>query len=113
MWDDVKQGIIASKIAAHAADIAKGIPGARDIDDRMSEARKNLDWDAQFECALDPETARAIRDSRSPEEDHEETCSMCGTILRCPQHEQSPFGGIHRYTLIWPDERLKLSGPAR
>ena len=44
----------------------------------MSEARKNLDWDAQFECALDPETARAIRDSRSPEEDHEETCSMCG-----------------------------------
>lgn len=76
--DDVKQGIIASKIAAHAADIAKGIPGARDIDDRMSEARKNLDWDAQFECALDPETARAIRDSRSPEEDHEETCSMCG-----------------------------------
>ena len=76
--DDVKQGIIASKIAAHAADIAKGIPGARDIDDRMADARRKLDWDAQFACALDPETAKAIRDSRSPEEDHSETCSMCG-----------------------------------
>ena len=76
--DDVKQGIIASKIAAHAADIAKGIPGTRDIDDRMGDARRNLDWDAQFECALDPVTAKAIRDSRSPEEDHSDTCSMCG-----------------------------------
>ena len=76
--DDVKQGIIASKIAAHAADIAKGIPGARDIDDRMGDARRNLDWDAQFECALDPVTAKAIRDSRNPEEDHSDTCSMCG-----------------------------------
>ena len=76
--DDVKQGIIASKIAAHAADIAKGIPGARDIDDRMADARRNLDWDAQFACALDPETAKAIRDSRKPEDDHGDTCSMCG-----------------------------------
>ena len=49
----------------HAADIAKGIPGARDIDDRMAEARQKLDWDAQFECALDPETAKAIPDSTS------------------------------------------------
>ena len=76
--DDVKQGIIASKIAAHAADIAKGIPHARDIDDRMGDARRVLDWDAQFECALDPETAKAIRDSRRPEDDHSDTCSMCG-----------------------------------
>ncbi len=76
--DDVKQGIIASKIAAHAADIAKGIPGARDIDDKMADARRALDWDAQFECALDPETAKEIRDSRAPEEDHSDTCSMCG-----------------------------------
>ena len=74
----VKQGIIASKIAAHAADIAKGIPHARDIDDKMADARRALDWDAQFECALDPETAKAIRDSRSPEDDHSEACSMCG-----------------------------------
>ena len=76
--EDTKQGIIASKIAAHAADIAKGIPGARDIDDRMAAARQKLDWDAQYACALDPETAKAIRDSRSPEDDHSDTCSMCG-----------------------------------
>ena len=76
--DDVKQGIIASKIAAHAADIAKGIKGAREIDDRMAKARRNLDWDTQFACALDADTARAIRDDRSPEDDHSDTCSMCG-----------------------------------
>ena len=73
---DVKQGIIASKIAAHAADIAKGVRGARDIDDKMADARRVLDWDKQWECALDPETAKAIRADRSPE--HEDTCSMCG-----------------------------------
>lgn len=76
--EDVKQGIIASKIAAHAADIAKGIPGARERDDRMAEARRALDWEAQFACALDPETAKTIRDSRKPEDDHSDTCSMCG-----------------------------------
>ena len=76
--EDVKQGIIASKIAAHAADIAKGIPGAREIDDKMANARRALDWEAQFACALDPETAKAIRDSRKPEDDHSDTCSMCG-----------------------------------
>lgn len=76
--DDVHQGIIASKIAAHAADIAKGIPGARNQDDRMADARKALDWDAQWLEALDPEVAKEIRKSRMPEEDHADTCSMCG-----------------------------------
>ena len=76
--DDVRQGIIASKIAAHAADIAKGIPGARDIDDRMATARRNLDWETQYACALDPEAARSLRESRLPEDDHSDTCSMCG-----------------------------------
>ena len=76
--DDVHQGIIASKIAAHAADIAKGIPGARDQDDRMADARKVLDWDAQWLEAIDPEVAKEIRKSRMPEEDHADTCSMCG-----------------------------------
>ena len=76
--EDVKQGSIASKIAAHAADIAKGIPGAREIADKMAAARRALDWEAQFACALDPDTARAIRDSRKPEDDHSDTCSMCG-----------------------------------
>ena len=74
--EDVKQGIIASKIAAHAADIAKKIPHARDIDDRMGDARRKLDWDEQWASALDPETARRIRDERKPE--HEDTFSMCG-----------------------------------
>ena len=76
--DDVHAGLIASKIAAHAADIAKGVPGARDRDDRMAKARKELDWDAQWLEALDPAAAKAIRESRMPEEDHSGTCSMCG-----------------------------------
>ncbi|MGC7870625.1 phosphomethylpyrimidine synthase ThiC [Desulfosporosinus sp. SYSU MS00001] len=74
--EDVKQGIIASKIAAHAADIAKGVRGAREIDDRMADARRVFDWEAQWECAIDPETAKKIRADRKPE--HEDTCSMCG-----------------------------------
>lgn len=74
--EDVKQGIIASKIAAHAADIAKKVPHARDIDDRMADARRDLDWDVQWECSIDPETAKRIRDERKPE--HDDTCSMCG-----------------------------------
>ncbi len=74
--EDVKQGIIASKIAAHAADIAKGVRGAREIDDKMGDARRALDWEAQWACALDSETAKAIRADRSPE--HDDTCSMCG-----------------------------------
>ena len=76
--DDVRQGIIASKIAAHASDIAKNLPHARDIDDKMADARRKLDWEKQIECCLDAETARKIRDSRKPEGDHSDTCSMCG-----------------------------------
>ena len=74
--DDVKEGIMASKIAAHAADIAKGVRGAREIDDKMADARRKLDWEAQWECAMDPETAKRIWNERKPE--HEDTCSMCG-----------------------------------
>lgn len=74
--DDVKQGIIASKIAAHAADIAKKIPHAMDRDNAMGDARRVLDWDKQWECALDSETAKKIREERSPE--YDDTCSMCG-----------------------------------
>ena len=75
---DVKEGIIASKIAAHAADIAKGVRGARDWDDRMSLARKKLDWEAMFDLSMDPEKARAYRASAKPEK--EDTCSMCGNF---------------------------------
>ena len=74
--EDVKQGIIASKIAAHAADIAKKIPHARDLDDAMADARRTFDWEKQWECSLDPETARRIRDERKPE--YDDSCSMCG-----------------------------------
>ena len=56
--DDVKEGIMASKIAAHAADIAKGVKGAMDWDNQMAAARQKLDWEKQFELALDPEKAR-------------------------------------------------------
>lgn len=59
--DDVKQGIMASKIAAHAADIAKHVPGAMEMDNKMADARRVLDWEAQWACAMDPETAKAIR----------------------------------------------------
>ena len=88
--DDVKQGIIASKIAAHAADIAKGVRGARDIDDKMSEARCDLDWERQFELAIDPETARRIRDERRPEQ--EDTCSMCGKFCAVRSMNKSLAG---------------------
>ena len=73
---DVKQGIIAARIAAHAADIAKNIPHARDLDDAMADARRTFDWGRQWEYALDPQTAKAIRESRAPEQ--EDSCSMCG-----------------------------------
>lgn len=74
--DDVKQGIMASKIAAHAADIAKGVRHAMDADNAMADARRALDWEAQWACAMDKETAKAIRADRAPE--HDDTCSMCG-----------------------------------
>ena len=73
--EEVKQGIIAYKIAAHAADIAKGIPNARDRDDELSKARFDFDWEKQFALSLDPETARKIRSDLGMEADF---CSMCG-----------------------------------
>lgn len=76
--EDVKEGIMASKIAAHAADIAKGIPGAKDWDYQMSEARRNLDWEKQFELAMDGEKARKYRVDSTPE--REDTCTMCGKM---------------------------------
>lgn len=75
---DVKEGIVATKIAAHAADIAKGIPGARDIDNRMSDARHRVDWDGMFELAIDGEKAEAYFESTPPADRH--TCSMCGKM---------------------------------
>ncbi len=76
--DDIKEGIIASRIAAHAADIAKNIPGARDWDNNMSRARKALDWEGMINLAMDPEKARLYRESSQPE--HEDSCTMCGKM---------------------------------
>nr|WP_152947241.1 phosphomethylpyrimidine synthase ThiC [Desulfofundulus thermobenzoicus] len=76
--EDMKEGIIASRIAAHAADIAKGIPGARQWDDAMSEARRKLDWEKMFQLAIDPEKARRYREESRPEK--EDSCTMCGEM---------------------------------
>lgn len=83
--EDVKQGLIAYRIAAHAADIAKGIPGAQEWDDALSKARFEFDWNRQFALAIDPETARAYHDETMPKEAHKfaSFCSMCGPRF-CP-----------------------------
>jgi len=78
--DDVRQGIVAYKIAAHAADVARHRPGARDRDDAMSRARYAFDWNEQFALSLDPDTARTMHDETLPHEafKNAEFCSMCG-----------------------------------
>jgi len=78
--EDVKQGVIAYKIAAHAADVARHRPGARDRDDALSYARFLFDWNKQFELSLDPETARKMHDENLPDDFYKEAkfCSMCG-----------------------------------
>ncbi len=75
---DVKEGIIASKIAAHAADIARGVKGATDQDMAMAKARHKLDWNAMFDIAIDGEKAREYFESTPPEDRH--SCSMCGKM---------------------------------
>jgi phosphomethylpyrimidine synthase len=74
--EDVKEGVIASRIAAHCADIAKGVPGARDWDIEMSKARKELNWGKQIQLSIDPEKARKIHEMRKSKT--ADVCSMCG-----------------------------------
>jgi phosphomethylpyrimidine synthase len=78
--EDVKQGVIAYKIAAHAADLARHRPGARDRDDALSRARFAFDWNEQFRLSLDPETARRMHDETLPQDTFKSAhfCSMCG-----------------------------------
>ena len=76
--EDMKEGIIASKIAAHAGDLAKGIPDADEWDLKMSKARQRLDWDEMFNLSIDDEKARRYRKESSPE--HEDSCTMCGKM---------------------------------
>ena len=74
--EDVHAGVITSRIAAHAADLVKGVKAAKDWDLKMAKARKILDWDAQINLAIDPELAKTKRGSRNKSD--EEACSMCG-----------------------------------
>src|SRR3954468_20030631 len=93
--DDVRAGIIAYKIAAHAADIARKRPGARDRDDALSRARYTFDWNKQFELSLDPETARSMHDETLPEEGFKDAafCSMCGPKF-CSMNHSSKVEGF-------------------
>ena len=85
--NDVKQGLIAYKIAAHAADVARHRPGARDRDDALSRARYAFDWKEQFRLSIDPETAQSMHDETLPDEYFKgaEFCSMCGPKF-CSMH---------------------------
>jgi phosphomethylpyrimidine synthase len=102
--EDVKAGIIAYKIAAHAADIARHRPGARDRDDELSRARYNFDWNRQFELSLDPETARSMHDETLPEEGFKEAafCSMCGPKFCSMNHSAK----VEDFTAEQADEVL-------
>ncbi|MCS7163663.1 MAG: phosphomethylpyrimidine synthase ThiC, partial [Thermodesulfovibrio sp.] len=75
--EDVKEGVIASKIAAHAADLAKGYKKAWQRDNKMAESRRNFDWQSQIALSFDPEKVSLMRSERPPLED-ERVCSMCG-----------------------------------
>jgi len=76
--NDMKEGIVAARIAAHAADIVKGVKGARQWDNEMSQARRDLDWNKMFDLAIDAEKAKAYRKSSPPE--HTDSCTMCGKM---------------------------------
>jgi phosphomethylpyrimidine synthase len=107
--EDVKQGIIAYKIAAHAADLARHRPGARDRDDALSRARYNFDWNKQFELSLDPDTARSMHDETLPEEGFKEAafCSMCGPKFCSMNHSAK----VESFTAEQADEVLhQISG---
>ena len=107
--EDVKQGIIAYKIAAHAADLARHRPGARDRDDALSRARYSFDWNRQFELSLDPDTARSMHDETLPEEGFKDAafCSMCGPKF-CSMNHSSKVAG---FTAEQADEVLhSISG---
>ena len=107
--EDVKAGIIAYKIAAHAADVARKRPGARDRDDELSRARYKFDWNRQFELALDPETARAYHDETLPQEGFKDAhfCSMCGPKF-CSMNISSK---VEEFTEV--DAAKVLSGEAQ
>jgi phosphomethylpyrimidine synthase len=85
--EDVKEGVIASKIAAHAADIAKGVNGAMDVDIEMAKRRKALDWNGQIELSFNPERVKQWRSEIPPTES--EVCSMCGEFCAIKTVEEA------------------------
>ncbi len=109
--EDVKQGIIAYKIAAHAADVARHRKGARDRDDELSRARFAFDWRKQFALSLDPETAEAMHDETLPEEGFKDAafCSMCGPKFCSMNHSSKHRSSQKRTPRPWcrvPKQRL-------
>ncbi len=105
--DDVKQGLIAYKIAAHAADVARHRPGARDRDDALSRARYAFDWKEQFRLSIDPETAQSMHDSTLPDEYFKtaEFCSMCGPKF-CSMHINRIVEEHNNKAIVEPDVSL-------
>jgi len=97
---DVKDGIIAYKIAAHAADLARHRPGVQDRDNAISHARYTFDWEKQFELSLDPETARAMHDETLPDKFYKEAsfCSMCGPKF-CSMNYSAKIDEYNRHVL--------------
>ena len=114
--EDVKQGLIAYRIAAHAADIARHRPGARDRDDELSKARYKFDWRSQFALSLDPETAQAMHDETLPEDGFKDAhfCSMCGPKF-CSMNISSKveeFTAADAEAVLSGDPLVQLSGAA-
>jgi phosphomethylpyrimidine synthase len=97
--EDVRQGVVAYKIAAHAADVARHRPGARDWDDRMSDARWTFDWEKQFALAMDPDRAREKHDATLPHDAFKtaEFCSMCGPKFCSYKNSQDVTAAWKKY----------------
>jgi phosphomethylpyrimidine synthase len=91
--EDVREGVIASRIAGHAADVAKAVPGARDWDDEMARARADLDWDRQIRLAMDPARARSIRQRCAPAD--AEVCTMCGEFCAIKVNRDFSSPAVH------------------
>ena len=108
--NDVREGVIAHRIAAHSADVARGLPESRDWDDRMSAARVAFDWRAQVKIAMDPGRAQAIREAsnQDPEEDF---CSMCGKEWCAMRRSQEVFADSDKATGKNADESLESKHP--
>ncbi|MCZ6750940.1 MAG: phosphomethylpyrimidine synthase ThiC, partial [Acidobacteria bacterium] len=109
--EDVHQGMIAYRIAAHAADVARHRPGVRDRDDALSRARYQFDWNKQFELSLDPDTARSMHDETLPEEGYKDAhfCSMCGPKF-CSMNMSQAVERFNEEAAASPDPLVVLAG---